>query len=416
MNLRKPPAALAALVLIALAGCSNAPAQQPASPPPTNESATAGDGHGAIPGVAEVAEPQLHLVGVDAAGNASMLDLLSGKESRLGQVAAPVNVTTDGRYVFAANASGVDVLDSGVWTWDHKDHFHYYRAEPRTIGRIPGEGTATVATGMLSTAGTTGVFFPSSGTAVLLNHSALSDGAITEALRLDVEPHAGIIAPLGDGAVVTEPDGSGVAARLRAIDAGGSEKASIDCPRASGTITTRVGLVVGCADGAVIATDDGDTPVLEHVPYPAGAAAPATTFNGRKGRPTVAGTGTDSGVWLLDTRQRAWDWLPTPTPVLAAAAVDDSDGHVVVVGDDGTVQVYDEGTKERIATTEPLLPGTLADPASAAKVELAVDGQRAYVNAPAEGVVYEIDYADNARVARTLQLPTRPVHLTETGR
>jgi hypothetical protein len=192
--------------------------------------------------------------------------------------------------------------------------------------------------------------------------------------------------------------------------------ASIDCPGASGTITTRVGLVIGCADGAVIATDDGGTPVLGHVPYPAGAAAPATAFGGRKGRPTVAGTGTGSGVWLLNTRQRAWDWLPTSTPVLAAAAVDDADGHVVVVGDDGTVQVYDEGTRERIAATEPLLTQTLADPALAAKVGLAVDGQRAYVSAPAEGVVYEIDYADNARVARTLQLPTKPVHLAETGR
>ncbi|MEV7634867.1 ABC transporter [Pseudarthrobacter enclensis] len=416
MNLLKPPAALAALVLLALTGCGSAPSQQPASPQPAGGSATASDGHGEIPGVAEVAEPQLHLIAVDATGGTSMLDLLSGAESRLGQVGAPVNVTTDGRYVFAANTTGVDVLDTGVWTWDHKDHFHYYRAEPRTIGRIPGEGTATVATGMLSTAGTTGMFFPSSGTGILLDNSALSDGVISEAFRLDVEPHAGIIAPLGDGAVVTAPDGSGVAAQLRAIDAGGSEMASIDCPGASGTITTRVGLVIGCADGAVIATDDGGTPVLEHVPYPAGAAAPATTFGGRKGRPTVAGTGTDSGVWLLNTRQRAWDWLPTSTPVLAAAAVDDGDGHVVVVGDDGTVQVYDGGTKERIAATEPMLTQTLADPALAAEVELAVDGQRAYVSAPAEGVVYEIDYADDARVARTLQPPTRPVHLAETGR
>ncbi|TLM80844.1 ABC transporter [Pseudarthrobacter sp. NamE5] len=415
MKLRTPPVALAALVLVALAGCSNAHAPQ-ALPPETTGSASADDGHGAIPGVAEVAEPQLHLVAIDSNGEASMLDLLNGAESRLGQIAAPVTVTTDGRYVFAANSTGVDIIDSGVWTWDHKDHFHYYRAEAKTIGTISGGGTATIATGMLSTAGTTGMFFPSSGTAVLVDNTALSDGTIAETLRLDTVPHVGIIAPFGEGAIVTEPDDSGTAARLRAIDVDGKELATTGCPAAAGTITTRVGLVIGCADGAVIATTDGGKPVLEHVPYPAGAAAPATAFDGRKGRPTVAGTGTGVGVWLLNTRQRTWDWVPTATPVLAAAAVDDADGHVVVVGTDGTVQVYDENTKERIAATEPLMPATLTDPALAGKVELTVDGQRAYVSAPAEGLVYEIDYADGARVARTLKLPTQPVHLAETGR
>ena len=414
MKLRTPPAALAAFVLLALTGCSSAPAPQELSPETTG--AASADGHGRIPGVAEAAEPQLHLVAIDATGDASMLDLLSGTESRLGKVGAPVTVTDDGRYIFAANTTGVDIIDSGVWTWDHKDHFHYYRAESKTIGNVPGEGTATIATGMLSTAGTTGLFFPSSGSAVLIDNSALSDGNIAETFRLDVPPHAGIIAPLGEGAVVTEADDGGTAARLRALDASGKELTTAECPAAAGTITTRVGLVIGCADGAVIATTDGGTPALEHVPYPAGAAAPATAFDGRKGRPTVAGTGTSAGVWLLDTRQRTWDWLPTPTQVLAAVAVDDADGHVVVVGADGGVQVYDEDTKERIAATEPLMPSTLADPALAGKVELTVDGQRAYVNAPAEGVVYEIDYADGARVARTLKLPTQPVHLAETGR
>lgn len=415
MTIRTPQAVLAALILLALAGCSSPPAPQPES----SASAQPGPGepgHAEIAGAAQVAEPQLHLVAIDAAGKASMLDLLNGTEVQLGAVPPPDNVTSDGRHVFAANTNGVEIIDSGVWTWDHVDHFHYYRGEPAALGTVAGEGTATVATGLLSTAGTTGMFFPSSGSAVLVDNAALADGTISETLRLEVEPHAGIIAPLGDGAVVTEADESGTAARLRAIDANGKESTTADCPAAAGTITTRVGLVVGCADGAVIATGDGATPILEHVPYPAGAAAPATTFDARKGRPTVAGLGKDAGVWLLNTRERKWDWLPTATPVLAAAAVDDDAGHVVVVGTDGTVQVYEEGTRERMATTKPLMPKTLASPELAGKVELTVDGGRAYVSAPAEGVVFEIDFADGARIARTLELLTQPVHLVETGR
>ena len=405
---------MAALALVLVAGCGSAPTQDEPQPD-ASKSASAGDGHGAIAGVAEVAEPQLHLVAIDAEGETSMLDLLTGTESRLGQVGPPADVRTDGRYIFAATSAGVDIVDSGVWTWDHVDHFHYYRAEPKKLGRVAGEGIAAIATGMLSTAGTTGLFFPASGEAVLLDNSELSNGTISETLRLKTEPHAGIIAPLAEGAVVSEPDNTGKAARLRAVDAAGKELATTECQAAAGTITTRLGLVIGCADSAVIATTDGVTPVFERVPYPAGAA-PATAFDGRKGRPTVAGLSTDAGVWLLDTRQRAWEWLPTSTPVLAAATVDDTDDHVVVLGADGTVQVYDASTKERIATTEPLMAATLADTALAGKVQLTLDGQRAYVSAPAEGVVYEIDYADDARIARTLKLPTKPVHLVETGR
>lgn len=415
MNLRTPTAALAAMALLLLAGCSSAPVPQ-GPPPEVSGSASSDDGHAAIAGVAEVAEPQLHLVAIDTQGEASMLDLLTGAESRLGKTGPPSAVTTDGRYVYVSTSTGVEILDSGVWTWDHVDHFHYYRAEPKEVGTLAGEGTATIATGLLSTAGTTGVFFPASGEAILLENSALSDGTISESLRLEIEPHAGLIAPLGEGAVVTEPDGAGKASGLRAIDAAGQELATTECPAASGIITTRVGLVVGCADGAVIATMDGTTPVFEHVPYPAGAAAPSTAFDGRKGRPTVAGLGTDTGVWLLNTRQRTWDWLPTSTPVLAAAAVDDVGDHVVVVGADGRVQVYDSSTKQQIAATEPLMSATLADPALAGKVQLTVDGQRAYVSAPTEGVVFEIDYADGARIARTLELPTKPVYLAEVGR
>lgn len=414
-NLRPKQAALTALVLLLLAGCGS-PSTAQAPTPEASEPASSGNGHGAISGAAEVAEPQLRLVAIDAEGETSMLDLLNGTQSRLGKVRPPADVSTDGRYVFAAGNTGVDIVDSGAWTWDHVDHFHYYRAEAKNIGRVDGGGTATIATGMLSTAGTTGMFFPTSGEAVLLDNAALAGGSISETLRFKTAPHAGLIAPLGEGAVVTESNNAGKAARLRAIDAKGEELASIACPAAAGTIATRVGLVIGCSDGAVIATAEGATPEFERIPYPQGAAAPATEFDGRKSRPTVAGLSTDAGVWLLNTRQRTWEWLPTSTPVIAAATVDDAERHVVVIGTDGTVQVYNASSKEPVASTKPLVSASLADPAYADKIQLTVDAQRAYINAPSEGLVYEIDFADDARIARTLELPTKPLHFVETGR
>ncbi|MBT2586379.1 ABC transporter [Arthrobacter sp. ISL-95] len=420
-NHRTKPTALVATFVLFLAGCGSpsvpqAPDLGQTPQPEVSESASTADGHGAITGVAEMAEPQLHLVAIDAEGETSMVDLLNGTQSRLGRVESPVDVSTDGRYVFAVGNTGVEIVDSGAWTWDHVDHFHYYRADPRNIGKVDGEGAATIATGMLSTAGTTGMFFPTSGEAVLLENASLSGGTISETLRIKTKPHAGLMAPLGEGAVVTESDDDGNAVRLRAIDGKGKELSSTECRSAAGAITTRVGLVIGCSDGAVIATTEGTTAVFERVPYPAGAAAPATEFNGRKGRPTVAGLSPDSGAWLLNTRQRTWEWLPTATPVIAAATADDAGHHVVVIGTDGTVQVYDASTRKLIAGTKPLVAASLAEPVYADKIRLTVDAQRAYVNAPAEGLVYEIDYADDARIARTLELPTKPVHVVETGR
>lgn len=402
-------AALLPAVLVGLAACSGGTADETGTP-------SGGADHGAVEGAAEVGEPQLHLVSIDDRGRAAMLDLLTEEEVPLDAVDAPDVVRTDGRYVFSVTDTGVDVVDSGVWTWDHADHFHYYRSEPRAVGRVDGAGPASIATGALSMAGGTGVFFPGSGEAVLLDNAALSKGVVEETLRLDVGEHDGLVAPLGDGAVVSEPDASGRASAVRVVDADGEEIGSAACSDASGTITTRVGLVVGCADGALLVTLDDGEPTLEPIAYPDDAAAPATSFAGRKGRPTVAGLGDDAGVWLLDTRERSWRWIETDAPVVTAAAADDADEHVVVVAEDGTVRVLDGASGRELARTDPLLASSLDDPELAAGVSLTVDAQRAYVNAAADGVVHEIDYADGARVARTLTPPTRPVHVAETGR
>lgn len=418
-------AGVAALGIL-LAGCSASPSDAPApddaatAGEATADDASAGDasasddsgaGHGKIEGAVEAPEPPLHLVSIDAGGSVSLLDLLDGAETALDPVRAPEAVTTDGRYAFVADDQGVDIVDSGAWTWDHVDHFHYYRATPALPGSIAGTGVATVATGMLSTAGGTGVFFPESGEAVLLDNAALSQGEIRETLRLEVAPHDGIIAPLGTGALVSEAGAGGDVERLRAVDAEGSEVDAIACADASGTITTRLALVVGCADGAVLATSSEGATELTQVPYPEGAAPAATEFSARKGRPTVAGLGDGSGVWLLDTRERSWRWIAMPERPAAAAAVDDESEHLVTLTPDGRVHVFD-GSGAEVAATDPLV----SDADHGGRASLTVDAQRAYVNDPATGAVHEIDYADGARVARTLEPGTAADFVVETGR
>ncbi|MDF2665214.1 MAG: hypothetical protein K0R81_1064 [Microbacterium sp.] len=392
-----PPAAL---LLLALSGCA---ASVPSAPEPSV------DTHGEIAGAAELAEPAVGLTSIDGEGRVSHLDLLEEATTDLGTVRAPAAVHSDGRYLFAADASGVSIVDSGVWTWDHVDHFHYYRAEPKVLGDVAGGGVATVATSTSSTTGGTGVFFPDSGEAVLLDTEALSKGEVVETFRLRVAPGPGMVVPAGSFAAVAAAD----EVTLHAAD-GAEVGDTVACTEPAGTITTRVGAVIGCRDGALLIHVEDDEPVVERIPYPAGTTAPrATAFANREGRPTVAAVAEGAGVWLLDTRSRAWTLLPTPEPVVQVTAVDDKDANVLALTADGRVLVLDGETGAERAASVPLGGASLA---AGRPVTLIADQQRAYLNGPAEGRMWEIDFADGARIAREFAPERTPLFFAETGR
>ncbi|HWS50787.1 MAG TPA: ABC transporter [Microbacterium sp.] len=400
----------AGALTLALAACGG----QPAPPSSSAPGDAAGDGHGAVSGAEEVAEPQLGLTVIDPDGSVTHLDLLDESVAELGEVEGPTDLATDGRYLFAETSGGVEIVDSGVWTWDHIDHFHYYRADARLLGTVEGEGPATVATTNLSTTGSTGISFSASGDAVLLDTEALSKGEITERFRVRREPHDGLVVPVGSFALVTEAS-DGVGATVVGYTAGG-EKTGLEeaCVDPAGTITTRVGAVIGCEDGALLAhVVDGELQV-ERIPYPAGAGAvPVRVFDNREGRPSVAGLAGEDGIWLLDTRERAWTLLPAPTPLAHVTAVDDEDGTLLALARDGRVLVLNGADGTVIAETAPLVAGSLA---AGAAPTLIADQQRAYLSAPTERRLYEIDYADGARVARTFETATEPAFVAETGR
>ncbi|MFB7842709.1 ABC transporter [Microbacterium sp. NPDC056052] len=383
------------LVLLTASACSG---PTPAGAPGPSSTA----GHGAVAGAEEVAEPPLMLLSVDERGEVGLIDLLDGAASAVGRIGAPRALASDGRYAFVTTDAGIEVVDSGAWTWDHVDHFHYYRAAPAILGAVRGEGAAVVATGPLATAGSTGIFFEGSGEAVLLDNEALSKGRIEEGFRLRTGAARGIVAPWGEGAVIA------VDRVLRYHDASGTPSgAEAVCADPAGSITTRAGLAIGCADGAVLVTGDASAPVFERIVFPDDGSRPAG-YDGRKGRPTVAGVTGGDGFVLLDTRERAWSRVATGRPLVRAVAIDDEAGHVVALDGEGRIRVYADGAE--IAATAPLVVG---DPGAAS---LWADAQRAYLGSPAEGVVREIDYADGARIARTIETPTRPVFFAEVGR
>jgi len=437
VNLPLPPLsrgtrAMAAVTLLApaLLACGGAPSgPDPAGGSPAED--PGGDDHGAVEGARELDEPALGLTTVDPGGRVRHLDLLSEDTTdlaRLPGTGAASTVHTDGRFLYVQGREGLQILDSGVWTWDHVDHFHYYRAEPREVGAVPGGSTSTVATTTSSTSGGAGVFFTDSGEAAMLDVASLADGETAERYRLETEPHDGMLVPVGDHALLTRA-GAGpgsersTADRVVVLDAGGEPVPGAEhaCRRASGTIATRVGTVVGCADGALLATvTDGEVEVVR-IPVPQGGrargAAPATSFAGRDGRPTVAGLagprGRD-GVWLLDTREQAWRLLDVSVPLTQVTAVDDEDEHVLGLTPDGRVVVIDGTDGRLLARTRPLAARSMAS--GTGTPTLVVDQQRAYLSAPAERRVHEIDFADGGRISRTFPTATVPALLAGTGR
>lgn len=404
---RVPRTALAASLALALVmtGCTvDDPVQQDTADETTEQR---DDGHGEVAGAEEVAEPQSQLISISADGEVGLLDLLTEETTDLGSIGTPEALDSDGRYAFVTTSEGVEVIDGGRWTWDHGDHFHYYRADPTVVGTVPGTGPIEVTTSPLATDGGTGLFFAGTGEAVLLDNEALSNGVIAEVFRMDTDATSGVVAPVASGAVVAVEGES----EATFYDADGTASATAPCAEPSGAITTRAGTVVGCADGALLATVSNGELAIEEIPYPPDGER-ALAFEGRKNRPTVSALSGDSAFWLLSTRNAEWTRVDVDETLVRAVAADDADRHVVALDDTGRIRVYSpEGVG--LAVTEPLVGDALADGRA---VALVVDQQRAYVSDPAGGVVYEIDYADDARVARELSTPTTPDFATELGR
>lgn len=334
----------------------------------------------------------------------------------LGELGPVDSLSTDGRYIFASSASAgtVTIADTGTWTVDHEDHFHYYRADARIVATVHGSGEGVVH----SSSSVALVSFADTGTVTVLDYAALGRGTLTELRTLGPGLIADAAVPLGSVVLAGVASVGRTADTVRAFDESGAELGSAECTALDGTITSRVGVVFGCADGALLATEGSDGVVFERIPYPHAVSESerARDFRGRAGRPKVSAPAGESGAWVLDTRARSWSLFAGPEPLTQIAVVDDARSHAVALTASGRVAVFNAQSGELLASTEPLVAASLADPRWAGGVELTVDANRAYLNSPADGLVYEIDYADAARISRTFTPAASPAFLAQTGR
>ncbi|MFE2439710.1 hypothetical protein ACFXA8_34370, partial [Streptomyces sp. NPDC059409] len=156
---------------------------------------------------------------------------------------------------------------------------------------------------------------------------------------------------------------------------------------------------------------------VEKIPY--GRDVPkterATQFRHRPGSSTLTAPAGKEAVWVLDVTERAWTRVETG-PVVAANTAGEG-APLVVLESDGALHGYDTAGGKEVAVTKPLIEDASdAGPGTSAAPVIEIDRSRAYLNDPTGRRVYEIDYNDNLRIARTFELDVRPSLMVETGR
>ncbi|WP_435857230.1 hypothetical protein [Streptomyces tendae] len=403
------PALLSAALLTA--GCAG---QEDAESSPENPSSSATP-HGYVEGATEAAEQQSRLLlGDPGTGDTRVLDLITGKIQDTPRRAGVTELTTDGRFGYFHGADGTHVLDSGAWTVDHGDHVHYYRAKIQAVGELPGGP----GTSIRSDAGAT-VVTAADGKAGVHSRADLEKGTLGTPARLP-GTYAGPVVPYAEHLIALTRDGD-APAKVAVLDRSGKRVAApgSECEDPRGDAVTRRGVVLGCADGALLVREDDGTFTAEKIAY--GEDVPkeerAAQFRHRPDSSTLTAAAAAGGnaVWVLDVTKRAWTRLETGPVVAANTAGEGSP--LLVLENDGALHGYDMTTGKETAVTQPLLtdvPEAATGEAPAPVIE--VDRSRAYLNDPAGRRVYEIDYNDALRVARTFDLDVRPSLMAETGR
>jgi hypothetical protein len=388
--------AVACTAAVCVAGCGGGEEAAVTSTQPSEE-------HGAPPaGAEESAEPVTRLVVVDpATGHVGVFDVLDEKETDLGRLGPVERLSGDGRFGYLHTPNGLTVVDAGSWTVDHGDHNHYYVAPPAVAGTVDGPAES-VAANQNTTA-----IRAVDGRIELLDRDRLGQREVAApATDLGDLRDVAQAVPNGDGLLVVTQAG-----RLQAV--GKDRKVRPlrgDCPAATGAVVMRRSVIFGCENGAVRIGVSGAEPTVTPIPFAANRPAAALgALQHRDRHDELAGIAGDA-VWALDTGRRTW----SPVPVAGAvAASTGDDGEVLVLTRDGALHAFDTVSGTETASLV-LFDGGIPPDGPAPVIE--VDSERAYVNNAATKEIYEIDYRDALRLARTLKTGVAPGLMVEAGR
>lgn len=392
MRTRWTKVGVVAAAACVVAGCGGG---EPAPVP----SASTGDGVAVQDGAQEAGGPLTKLVLVDpATGSTSVYDAVDETETPIGRYGAVSALDGDGRFAYLRTGDRTTVVDAGAWTFDHGDHYHYFVSSPAEVATLDVPATSVTASNS-----TVAVRAPD-GAVSLFDREKLGQKAVEQA-ELSVPTDVAAAAPYGSRLVTVTSDG-----RLQVTDTAGTTGLVGECANASWVMPTRRAVVFGCETGAVRVTGGDNELTVTAAPYPADAPPQRPAGMEHRDRADVFAGVSAGHVWVLDTRQRSWVLIPVPDAVATNTA---GDGTVLVLRRDGSLSAFDVHSRAETARI-PLFRGPVSHDGPPPVVDL--DSDRAYVNNAAAHEVYEIDYADGLRIARTLTTEVSPGLMVEAGR
>lgn len=393
---RRRVAVLAASAAV-VAGCSSG---DPAAAPTETSRASTGDGVAVEDGARESDGPLTRLVLVDpATGDTSVYDAVDETETAIGSYGPVTGLDGDGRFAYLRTGERTTVVDAGAWTFDHGDHYHYFAGTPADVATLdlPAASVGS-SNSMVAVASPTGAV-------EVFDREKLGSKTVEAPAGLTVPSETAAAVPYGSRLVTVSADG-----RIHATGEAGTTDLAGECTGVSWAIPTRRAVVFGCETGAVRVTGGENALTVTPAPYPADAPEQRPTAMEHRDRADVfAGIG-GGNVWVLDSRQRSWTLLPAAD---AVATNTKGDGTVLILHRDGTLSAVDTKTRAETARI-PLFPVPI--PADGPQPVVDLDSDRAYINNADAKEIYEIDYADGLRIARTLSTEVTPGLMVESGR
>jgi hypothetical protein len=240
----------------------------------------------------------------------------------------------------------------------------------RSRARLPGPGSRVRSDAAVTTV------TDEEGRTRIYRRAGLEKGKVGSARTLP-GTHTGAVVPYAEHLLGVTDNG-----KVAVYDRQGERAASPDarCEEVRSDAVTRRGVVLGCADGALLVREDDGTFTAEKIPYGSDVseAERATAFQHRPGSDTLTAPAGKRAVWVLDVGERTWTRVKTGSVVSANTA---GEGSVLIVLEtDGALHGYDIATGKQVSRTKRLLTGApdAGREGSNAGPVIEVDRSRAY--------------------------------------
>lgn len=306
---------------------------------------------------------------------------------------ASLTTAGDQRHVFATmtKRNAVSVLDGGVWTVDHGDHQHYYRAEP-SLANKEIEGAKPIHVVANPVSGETSVYFDDDATATVLTADQLEKDALSEGARYtSPAPHHGAAVPLSNDTVLLSQSGRGLADTIALLDHDGTELDTFSCPKMHGEAVYGTTAAFGCSDSVLLV--NGDTSTSIPSPDESGERVGGIVAS-HDGTSFLADWGETSLLLVRDGASSVHS-----TPVAYSNRIALPDGGFAYLGTDGVVRILDSSAEVRQeipVTAEWTQPEGHGGISPSIAVTSSAAGTQIWVSEPEANVVHRVDLSSGS--------------------